>query len=338
MTSLLDGYDAVLLDLDGTVFRGSLALPGAVQTVSALDRTVGYVTNNASRSPAEVAAHLAELGFGADQAQVTTSAQAAAAVLAEQLPAGSSVLVVGTDALAEQVCEVGLAAVRRADEQPAAVVQGHSPTTCWSDLGEACLAIRAGALWVACNVDPTLPTERGEVPGNGSMVAALREATGAQPLVAGKPQRRLFDLAAARHGMRRPLVVGDRLDTDIAGARAAGMDALLVLTGASRPAELLSATPHHRPRYVAADLTALLEPADRLEITDQADWHVDAAGALSYRGRGQPDPLSALRALCAAAWSTGSAPPALSAADRAADEAMAALGVPSGVWDSGGRG
>src|SRR5829696_1118390 len=146
----MDGYDGVLLDLDGTVYRGDVALPGAVTTVAAIGRPVGYVTNNASRSPREVAVQLTRLGFEADQANITTSAQAAAALLAERLPAGSAVLVVGTDALADEVDAAGLTSVRRAADEPAAVVQGHSPTTCWSDLAEACLAVRAGALWVAC--------------------------------------------------------------------------------------------------------------------------------------------------------------------------------------------
>jgi HAD superfamily hydrolase (TIGR01450 family) len=273
---LLDRYDGVLLDLDGTVYRGPLAIPGAVHAVQAVrraGRAVGYVTNNASRSPAEVAAQLTALGFDADPEHVITSSQAGAALLAERLAEGDAVLVVGTQALADEVRAVGLTAVRRAaaleDGPPPAVravVQGHSPTTCWADLAEACLAIRAGALWVACNVDPTLPTERGELPGNGSMVAALRTATGQEPLIAGKPQRRLLDQAAQRLSLRSPLVVGDRLDTDIAGASAAGMDALLVLTGVSRPAELRTVPPHLRPRYVAADLTALLRPAEQSEL------------------------------------------------------------------------
>jgi len=335
VTRLLDGYDGVLLDLDGTVYRGRFAIPGAVPTVHAIrqaGRPMGFVTNNASRGPAEVAAQLTAFGFAVDPAHVITSAQAGAALLAERLDTGSAVLVVGTDALADEVKAVRLAAVRTADEAPAGVVQGHSPATCWSDLAEACLAIRAGALWVACNVDPTLPTERGELPGNGAMVAALRAATGLEPLVAGKPQRRLLDQAAARIGARHPLVVGDRLDTDIAGACAAGMDALLVLTGVSGLVDLLAAPPEQRPRFVAADLTALLEPADSSEITEQPGWYVELAGGVATLGHRTPadpaDPLSALRALCAAAWSADRTPSAIRAADDAARAALAALGLP----------
>jgi len=380
--TLLDRYDGVLIDLDGTVYRGQLAIPGAVPTVHAVRRAgrpVGFITNNASRGPAEVAAQLAALGFDVEPRHVVTSAQAGAALLAERLATGDAVLVVGTDALADEVRAVGLTAVRRADGSLAGaaragpaeagkgvvqgpvqgvaqatlagtvpgagqgaaqaamagavrgVVQGHSPSTCWSDLAEACLAIRAGALWVACNVDPTLPTERGELPGNGAMVAALRAATELQPLVAGKPQRRLLDQAAARLSLRRPLVVGDRLDTDVAGAHAAGMDALLVLTGVSRPAELLSAPPHLRPRYVAADLTALLRPAELSEITEQPDWLVELADGTatlsSPDDAAARDALAALRALCAACWSAGVVPAAVRPADDAASDALASLGL-----------
>jgi HAD superfamily hydrolase (TIGR01450 family) len=352
--TLLDRYDGILLDLDGTVYRGRLAIPEAVPTVHAVHmsgRPVGFITNNASRGPAEVAAQLTELGFDVQPRHVVTSAQAGAALLAERLAAGDAVLVVGTDALADEVRAVGLAAVRRADGAPAdsaegaprsggpvgvqAVVQGHSPHTGWPDLAEACLAIRAGALWVACNVDPTLPTERGELPGNGAMVAALRAATGLEPVVAGKPQRRLLDQAAARLSLRRPLVVGDRLDTDVAGAHAAGMNALLVLTGVSRPAELLSVPPPLRPRYVAADLSALLRPAEFSEVFskvgEQPSWRVelrpDGTATLSRHGDGDADALSALRALCAACWSADIVPTKIFPADRTAHAVLPTLGL-----------
>ena len=140
-----------------------------------------FVTNNASRGADEVAEHLRELGFTAAPDDVVTSAQSAARLLAEQLPAGAKVLVVGTDALAAEVRDVGLTPVRQFADEPVAVVQGHSPETGWPDLAEAALAIRAGALWVAANVDKTLPSERGLLPGNGSMVAALRTATDSEP-------------------------------------------------------------------------------------------------------------------------------------------------------------
>ncbi|MCB0945446.1 MAG: HAD hydrolase-like protein, partial [Mycobacterium sp.] len=160
---------------------------------------------------------------------------------------GSAVLVVGTDALGDEIAAVGLRPVRLASEEPAAVVQGHSTETCWANLAEAALAIRAGALWVAANVDKTLPTERGLLPGNGAMVAALRTATEAEPQVAGKPAPTLMSDALARGDFHAPLVVGDRLDTDIAGANAADLPSLMVLTGVSTAVEAVHARPEERP-------------------------------------------------------------------------------------------
>jgi glycerol 3-phosphatase-2 len=323
VTALRDQHDVLLADLDGTLYAGRSAVPGAVAAVlAAAERgcRTAYVTNNASRRPSEVAAHLAELGFPAEPADVATSSQAAAAMLAERLPSGASVLVVGTDALAEEVSAVGLVPVREA-AGAVAVVQGHNPETGWAELAEASVALRAGALWVACNVDATLPTERGLLPGNGSMVAALRTATGLAPLVAGKPAPTLLHAAARRTGASAPLVIGDRLDTDIEGGRAAGMPTLLVLTGVSTPADLLAAAPARRPDLVAADLAALAGGAEELRIGAGDGWTVTGDGdGLVLSGSGEA--LAALRALCAAHW-TEEERPAVVAADGAA--AAAAL-------------
>ncbi len=257
---LLDRYDALLLDLDGTVYRGREAVPGAVEAVAAAREHgtgIRFVTNNASRSPEAVAEHLTELGFHAALDEVSTSAQAGAAMLLDLVPQGAHVLVLGTDALAEQVRLRGYRPTRDA-EHAQAVVQGLSQDLGWRELAEACVAIRqGGARWIACNVDATLPTERGLLPGNGSLVAALRTATGAEPLVAGKPATPLLEQAAKSAGAQRPLVVGDRLDTDIAGAVNAGMDSLLVLTGVSTEAEANELPEDRRPTHVAADLSVL---------------------------------------------------------------------------------
>jgi HAD superfamily hydrolase (TIGR01450 family) len=303
--SLAEQHDCLLLDLDGTVFRGHEPTVGAVDTLSGLSARVLYVTNNASRSPAEVAQHLRDLGFQAATDDVVTSSQAAAGLLAEQLPADAAVLVVGTDALAEEVKQVGLRPVRLLADDPVAVVQGHSPQTAWPDLAEAALAIRAGALWVAANVDLTLPSERGLLPGNGSMVAALRAATGREPQVAGKPQPTLMTNAMNRGDFRAPLVVGDRLDTDIAGAHGAALPSLLVLTGVSTAEDVLRAVAAERPDYLAADLRALCAPAEALKIAPQAAWRVDVddAGVTVYAtGTAAEDDVSVLRATAHAVW------------------------------------
>jgi ribonucleotide monophosphatase NagD (HAD superfamily) len=149
---------------------------------------------------------------------------------------------------------------------PAAVAQGWGPDVGWANLAEATVALHAGARWVATNLDRTLPSPRGPLPGSGSLIAAVETATGRSPdSVAGKPYPPLFSAAVKGSQAKRPLVVGDRLDTDIAGATRAGLPSLLVLTGVSRPRDLLAAPPEQRPTYVGRDLTALFSIGDDLE-------------------------------------------------------------------------
>jgi HAD superfamily hydrolase (TIGR01450 family) len=327
---LLGRHDVLLADLDGTLYRGPVAVPGAVEAVRAAAergvRTV-YVTNNASRRPSAVAEHLAELGFDAGTEDVVASSQAAAGLLADQLPAGARVLVVGTEALAAEVTGRGLRVAERADEADA-VVQGHSPDTGWRLLAEATVAVRAGALWVACNLDPTLPTDRGPLPGNGAMVGVVRAATGRDPQVAGKPGPALLLEAVRRTGARRPLMIGDRLDTDIEGGRAAEMPTLFVLTGISDAAELLAAPPALRPDYVAADLDGLAARPDDLAPGPRPGWdvHVPQPGTLVLTGAGA-DPLDALRALCGAHWAAGGGPARVTADGDASGAALGRLAL-----------
>jgi glycerol 3-phosphatase-2 len=330
----LDGYDAVLLDLDGTVMRGAQPVVGAADVINELrqaGRVLQFITNNAARAPEEVAEQLTALGVRTASDEVLTSAQAAATLLASLVPADAAVLVVGTAALAAAVRSVGLQPVDTASERPAAVVQGHSPETGWAQLCEACLAIRSGAQWIACNIDRTLPTERGLLPGNGAMVAALQAATDRKPKVAGKPARPLLDTAVDRIGAKRPLVVGDRLDTDIAGARAAGLDALLVLSGVSDAVAALAAPPEQRPTYLGADLRVLRGSLAETRIQQRRGWRVkvdEAAGRLllSSDGAGE-DPLDAMRTLCAVWWDEHSGPVQVRACDDTAATALEAVGL-----------
>jgi HAD superfamily hydrolase (TIGR01450 family) len=304
--SIAQEYDCLLIDLDGTVFRGRQPTEGAVQSLGEVASRKLFVTNNASRSADEVAAHLRELGFTATSEDVVTSAQSAAHLLAGQLSPGSPVLIVGTEALANEIDAAGLRSVRRYDDNPVAVVQGLSMTIGWPDLAEAALAIRAGAVWVAANVDPTLPTERGLLPGNGSMVAALRTATGAEPQVAGKPGPQLMADAVARGDFRAPLVIGDRLDTDIEGANAAGLPSLMVLSGVSSARDAVYAEPVRRPTYIGHDLRCLHQDGKLLAIAPQPGWQVDVDGhavRVSTNGEGQnEDELSIVRAVASAVW------------------------------------
>ena len=306
MKTLGEQHDCLLLDLDGTVYRGPAATEGAVDALAGRRARTLFVTNNASNSPTEVARHLCEIGIAATRDDVVTSAQSAASLLVQRLGVGARVLVLGTEALAEEVRAVGLTPVRRCKHSPAAVVQGHSPSTGWPQLCEAALAIRGGAIWVATNLDATLPSERGLIPGNGSMVAALASATGQAPLVAGKPATTIVQHALSRSHFQSPLVIGDRLDTDIAGANAAGLPSMLVLTGVSSADEAIYANPEQRPTHISRDLRGLHEPAERIAVAPQSAWSVDiASAAITVTGTGADpgeDGLSIVRAVAHALW------------------------------------
>ncbi|MCX2929803.1 HAD-IIA family hydrolase [Mycobacterium sp. CVI_P3] len=306
MTTLAQQHDCLLLDLDGTVFRGHEPTEGAIAALDAVHTRKLFVTNNASRAADDVAAHLRELGFTAETDDVVTSAQSAARLVAQQIAPGSRVLIVGTDALAGEISAVGLRPVRLFADEPVAVVQGHSTATGWPDLAEAALAIRAGALWVAANVDRTLPTERGLLPGNGSMVAALRTATDVEPQVAGKPAPALMRDALARGTFDDPLVVGDRLDTDIAGANAADLPSLMVLCGVNTAADVVHALPEQRPTYIGADLRDLHAGTDSLAVAAQPAWRIEIGDGtvtvIAAGGDPGRDGLSVVRATARAVW------------------------------------
>lgn len=327
-------YDVALVDLDGVVYVGTEPVPGAAAALAEARNhgmRLAYVTNNASRRPGEVAAMLSGMGVPAAAEDVVTSAQAAGHLLRQRLPPGSSVLVVGSAALAEEIQAGGLVPVRTATPLPAAVVQGYGPDTGWRDLAEATIAIRGGALWVATNTDSTLPSDRGPLPGNGALVAAVRLATGAEPEVVGKPQPGLHRESVERTAARRPLVVGDRLDTDVEGAVAAGADSMLVLTGVTRPDLLINAARGQRPTFVAQDVSGLLREQPGVSVSggDAScggfTARLEATGLL-LSGSGS-DPIDALRALCAAAWQHEVSPPSITAAGDGAVTALRELGI-----------
>lgn len=304
-------HDLLVLDLDGVVYVGAAAVPGAVEALRAARRdgaAWAFVTNNASRTPAEVGVHLRELDLDVDDAEVVTSSQAGAALAVERVGRGARVLAVGGVGVEVACREAGLEPVATAADQPVAVVQGYGRDVAWTHLAEATLAVRAGAVWIATNTDLTIPTDRGILPGNGALVAVVRAAVDVEPLVAGKPEPGLFTIAAGRAGARHPLVVGDRLDTDIAGAVAAGQRSLLVLTGVTRPDDLLAAGPHHRPDLLAPDLAGL-HVAHPAAIRAGESWVCDGA-RVGWRGDrldgeapdGDLAATNLLRAACAAMW------------------------------------
>lgn len=266
---LWDKYDSVILDLDGVVYIGDHAVEHAISSLNALadDVVVTAATNNASRTSETVGAHLRKLGLHIADEDVVTSAQAGAQLMARLVPVDSRVLAVGGEGVAAALLDVGLHPLRATQDhssnhtialEVAGVMQGHGLDTSWWDLATATWSISRGAHWIATNRDQTVPTPYGLGPGNGSLVGALEGVTGVSPLVAGKPAPTLFTETKNRKNLANPLVIGDRLDTDIDGAIAAGMDSLLVLTGIHQLDDILKREPMKRPTYVVADLRALL--------------------------------------------------------------------------------
>ncbi|GAA2016610.1 HAD-IIA family hydrolase [Microbacterium ulmi] len=312
----LDGVDAVLADLDGVVYAGAGALPHAVESLNRAraGRRLGYITNNASRTDASVAAHLTELGLATSPGEVVTSPQAAMRLLAERVAPGSTILVVGGDGLVTEVEKAGFAVTRSADDGPAAVVQGFAPDVGWLQLAEAAFALKVpedegGIPWIATNTDWTIPQARGIAPGNGTLVSAVHTAIGRLATVAGKPETPIFDEAVVRFGAQHPLFLGDRLDTDILGANRAGIPSAMVLTGVDRPKHLLAAPPDSRPTYILSDLRELHEPYPSATVNDgvvtvgDAKVRIDGPDVhiLAEGGR----QIDLLRAGAKAIWDTG---------------------------------
>ncbi|MDO5083414.1 MAG: HAD-IIA family hydrolase [Arachnia propionica] len=263
MNALVHAHDAALFDLDGVIYLGPHAIDGVPRMLSAIrDEGVrlGYVTNNAARTPGAVAAHLRELGIDASTDDVVNSTQATVRMLQERLPAGAHVLAVGTDALVEQLAEGGFTPVDTLEAEPVAVVQGYHPQLPWALLELGIIAIERGAQWFATNPDQTRPTERGILPGCGAQIDLITSCVGFRPEMAGKPFRPLLDETVRRLDARHPIFVGDRIDTDIVGAGNAEMDSLFVFTGAHGKRDLLVAPPVGRPTHIGHDIGALLAP------------------------------------------------------------------------------
>lgn len=330
---LCEAYDVALLDLDGVVYIGPDAVPGApahLDAAAAAGMRLAYVTNNAARPPAEVARHLRALGVDAAAEDVVTSAQAAARLLADDLEPGSAVYVIGGRGLFEALAERDLRPVQSPDDDPVAVVSGYHRDITWGTVTDGAILVRAGLPWVASNTDLSVPTPRGHGPGNGVLVEAVARFSGRSPVVAGKPRPPLFEETVRRVGGARPLVVGDRLDTDIEGARAAGYDSLLVLTGVTDLAVLVAAPEPMRPTYLSSDLAGLgvAHPAPE---RDGEGWScggwtaVVASGALDVAGAGEVDDW--WRVVAAAGWEH------LDTSGAAAD--VRGLTVPSSVGAEG---
>jgi glycerol-1-phosphatase len=306
--ALWENYDIAMLDLDGVVYVGADAVPGApdhLAEASAAGMHLAYVTNNASRPTSTVAEHLRELGVDAADTDVVNSAQAAARLLADRLPEGSPVFVIGGIGLFEALAERGLRGVQTMDDEPVAVVSGYHPDVLWRTVMAGAILVQRGLLWVASNTDMTVPTADGNAPGNGVLVDTVARFAERQPLVAGKPEPPLFEETLRRVGGERPLVVGDRLDTDIEGAVNCGYDSLLVMTGVTGLDALVAAEPNHRPSYISSDLGGLGRPhpipVEEAGGCTLNGWHSTAeAGALRVTGDGNVDDW--WRVVAATAW------------------------------------
>lgn len=254
---LADPYDAILLDLDGVLYRWPEPIPGAAEAVSALreaGKRIAFVTNNSSRTPSQVAERLASVGVDAKPDEVVTSALATAAMLSER--GVRSVFVVGEEGLLDALADVGISVVDAAAEVDVVVV-GFDRSADYAKLKDASVLVERGVSLVASNADPSFPAPGGESwPGAGALLAAIETTTGSRGDVIGKPEAPLFERALASAGGGLPLVVGDRLDTDIAGASRLGWDSALVLTGTTRREDVESSP--WKPTFVVDDLAGLV--------------------------------------------------------------------------------
>lgn len=311
----LDGVDVILSDLDGVIYRGPHAVDHAVDALNgyaARGIRLGYITNNASRTDIAVAEQLAGFGLNTQPNDVVTSPQAAVHLLKSHVPAGALVLVIGGEGIVHELEIAGFRATRSADDQPDAVLQGFAPEVGWQHLAEASFALTREIPWIATNQDWTIPVARGIAPGNGTLVSAVHTAVQKLPIVAGKPETPLFEAAVERFGAQHPIMLGDRLDTDIKGAVRSKMKSALVLTGIDGPKQLIAAGPDERPDYIIGDLRDLDAPYPEVEVKKQPE-HVEAKVEgervvldgidLQVRSRGK-DKLNLLRAATAAIWNS----------------------------------
>jgi HAD superfamily hydrolase (TIGR01450 family) len=281
----------------------------SIASIRNLGIKVGYITNNSSRKPETIAQQLRGFGLELSEEEVISSAQAGVELLATMIPAGSKVLVVGGEGLRSKVLEAGFELVSSSEDGPAAVIQGFAPEVGWKDLAEASYSIQRGAKWVATNQDWTIPREKGLAPGNGTLVSAVHTAVGQLPVVAGKPERAIFETAMREFQAENAIYVGDRLDTDVVGANKAGLGSALVMTGVTTRKELLAARSDSRPKYILGTLKDLLSPYREPVKTKRGyklgDSEVELLGEKVVVSFGDPKSLDALKAACLTIWSSG---------------------------------
>jgi HAD superfamily hydrolase (TIGR01457 family) len=312
VAKVLGNFETLLLDLDGVVYEGGRAIVDAIESITTLKAKgiqVGYITNNASRTSEAITDQLRSFGLELAVQDVITSAQAGAELLKQVVPAGSKVFVVGGEGLRSNVSLAGFEIVESSKDAPAAVIQGFDPSVGWKQLAEASYAIQRGAKWVATNQDWTIPREEGLAPGNGTLVSAVHTAVGQLPLVAGKPEKAIFETALKQFGSSSAIYVGDRLDTDVLGANRAGIGSALVMTGVTTRKELLAAKPDSRPTYILGTLKDLLDdyraPVKTKRGYKLGSAEVELLGQKVLVSFGDPKSLEALKCACLTIWDSG---------------------------------
>ncbi|HEX6229734.1 MAG TPA: HAD-IIA family hydrolase [Solirubrobacterales bacterium] len=256
-----DDFDGFLIDLDGVVWLGRELIPGAVEALAALadaGKATVFVTNNPGKPPSEYAAHLREAGVAVEDDGIVTAGEATARLAAERAGPGAPAFVIGAPAFRDAVEAAGLELLEGEAARQARIVlvAGHRGFD-YEELLTATLALQGGALLVATSRDPTMPMPGGAWPGTGAVLAAVETASGARAEIGGKPESHLFAVARERLGdAHRVAMVGDRVSSDIEGARRAGLGAILVLSGATSAKEAASASP--RPDHIVDDLASMV--------------------------------------------------------------------------------
>lgn len=332
---LSEVFRLALLDLDGVVYRGGNAVEHAAEEIESAQNhgmAIEYSTNNSSRFQAVVAKQLESFGLSVKPWQIITSSVVAARMVARHVERGSRVLVLGAEHLQEEVKRAGLQPVTSCEYNPKAVIQGWYPKMTWQEMAEVSFAVEHGAKYFVTNRDLTIPRELGIAPGCGSMIQAVINATGVEPIAsAGKPESAMYDearlLVAANSShsenelkeytekdefgnpvisIAHSLAVGDRLDTDIEAGTRGGYESLLVLTGVTDPRMLMLAPAHLRPSFVAKDLRGLNESHMAPKRVDDNTFVCGSAKAQLTANSievNDASDLNALRAACALAWS-----------------------------------
>ena len=314
---LAETYQLALLDLDGVVYRGKNPVEYAAASIRAAEQagmTIEYTTNNSSRFQSVVAEQLRGFDLDVEPWQVITSSVVAARMVAKAVPAGARVMVLGAEHLHDQVRRNGLTIVDGPEDKPDAVIQGWYPDMTWQMMANVSFAVEAGATYFVTNRDLTIPRELGIAPGCGSMIQAVINATGIEPVAsAGKPESYMYDEARELNAAggndlvskEASIAIGDRLDTDIEAGNRGGYDSLAVLTGVTNPTELLLAPAHLRPTFVATDLRDLNVVHPEPIETGENRWQ--CAGAEAWMDAGElkvsdPTDINALRAALCLMW------------------------------------